>query len=248
MTATKDSESGINSFIRMLERRDVLSTSDISLIRSLPLRVELFRNGEELVAENSRPQESCMILKGFAARSQHLRAGERQITGIHIAGDFVDLHAYLLKEMDHSVIAIGECEAGFIAHRDIRRITDESRHLTRLFWLSTVIDGAIQRTWITSLGRRSSEQHMAHILCELYLRLEAAGAASNYRFELPLTQLQLSDILGLSAVHVNRKLQELRAKKLVEWRNGTVFIRDFTALAKLADFDPVYLSLHKEPR
>jgi CRP-like cAMP-binding protein len=235
-------------FIHMLERRDKLPATDRSLIRSLPFRIQTFANGAELVAENSRPGESCMIFKGFAARSQFLRGGERQITALHIAGDFVDLHAYLLKVMDHSVVAIGACEVGYVPHEAIRRVTEQSHHLARLFWLSTVLDGAIQRTWITCLGRRSAQQHMAHLFCELYLRLEAAGIASQNRFEFPLKQGQFADVLGLSLVHVNKNIQKLRSSGLVDWKDGIVIMNDFDRLAEFAEFDATYLSLRAEPR
>ncbi|MGB3899044.1 MAG: Crp/Fnr family transcriptional regulator [Mesorhizobium sp.] len=218
------------------------------MINSLPKRTEMFSNGGEVVAEDSRPGESCMILKGFAARSHYSRDGSRQISALHVPGDFVDLHAYLLRVMDHGVVAIGPCEVAYVSYDSIRRVTEESPHLGRLLWLSTVIDGAIQRAWVTCLGRRTAEQRMAHLLCELYLRLEAAGIATGNSFHLPLTQSQLADLLGLSVVHVNKKLQKLRLSGLVDWRGGIVVIRDFADLARLAEFDPTYLSLRVEPR
>jgi CRP-like cAMP-binding protein len=120
--------------------------------------------------------------------------------------------------------------------------------LSRLFWLTTTIDGAIQRTWITSMGRRSAGQQLAHLVCELYLRLEAAGVASEHKFGFPVTQSELGDVLGLSVVHVNRKLQELRALNLLTWQRQQVEILDFDRLANFCEFDPTYLSLEKEPR
>lgn len=244
----RSTQSDLAPFIRMLGHRDTLSANEVSLISSLPMRKRELDNGAEIVAENARPGESCMVLKGFAARSQFLRDGERQITALHVPGDFVDLHAYMLKVMDHSVLAIGGCEVGYVPHEEIRRVTEASHHLARLFWLSTVIDGAIQRTWITCLGRRSAQQHMAHLFCELFLRLEAAGVASKNCFEFPLTQLQLSDALGLSLVHVNKSLQKLRSSRLMDWKNKTVTIMDFESLAEFAEFDSTYLSLRIEPR
>lgn len=235
-------------FIRSLSQRDNLSEEEIALIGSLPKRVEAFVNGQDIVAEDSRPGESCMILKGFAARSHYSRDGNRQITALHVPGDFVDLHAYLLKVMDHSVVAIGHCEVAFVSYGSIRRATEECLHLGRLFWLSTVVDAAIQRAWIACLGHKSAEQRMAHLFCELYLRLRAAGVAEGNSFDLPLTQSQLADLLGLSVVHVNKKLQKLRHLGLLDWRSGVVEIRDFDALAQMAEFDPTYLSLRVEPR
>lgn len=238
----------ISSLVRMLQHRDVLTDEDIALLERLPMRRVGFSRDEEIVRENSRPKESCLMLSGLAARSQSVSGGGRQITALHIPGDFVDLHAYLLKTMDHSVVAMGPCEVAFIPHSAVRSVTEQSNHLSRLFWLSTVIDGAIQRTWITCLGRRSVEQQLAHLLCELYLRLEAAGIARDFRFDLPLTQTQLADVLGLSVVHVNKKLQLLKTTGLIEWKGSTVRILDFDRLALLSEFDPTYLSLQNEPR
>jgi CRP-like cAMP-binding protein len=235
-------------FVRALSKRDRLSVAEITLLNSLPFRKVAFVPGAEIIAEDSRPGESCMVMRGFAARSHYLRNGGRQITALHVPGDFVDLHAYLLKVMDHGVAAINSCEVGFTSYDSIRRTTEQSPHLGRLFWLSTVIDGAVQRAWITCMGRLSTKQRIAHFLCELYLRLEAAGVASDNRYALPLTQTQLGDLLGLSVVHINRKLQELRSTRLVDWKGGMVFINDFEALAELAEFDSTYLSLRIEPR
>ncbi len=236
------------AFLRSLERRDSLNDNEVKIISELPGRPAVFTAGEEIVMEGSRPKDSCLVTSGFAARSQSLRSGERQITAVHVPGDFVDLHSMMLKVMDHSVIALGPCKVAFIPHDKIREATEQSAHLTRLFWMSTTIDGAIQRTWITCLGRRSAEQHLAHLICELYVRLEAAGVASDFTFEFPVTQVQLGDVLGLSVVHVNRKLQDLRGAGLIEWRDGKVKINDFDSLANLSEFDPTYLSLRRESR
>jgi CRP-like cAMP-binding protein len=236
------------AFLRSLERRDSLSDDEVRVINELPGRPAVFTAGEEFVVEGSRPKDSCLVTAGFAARSQSLRSGERQITAVHVPGDFVDLHSMVLKVMDHSVVALGPCKVAYVPHEKIKEVTERSPHLARLFWMSTTIDGAIQRTWITCLGRRSAEQHLAHLICELYVRLEAAGVASDFTYEFPVTQAQLGDVLGLSVVHVNRKLQELRGSRLVEWRDGKVKILDFEKLAAMSEFDPTYLSLRRESR
>jgi len=236
------------AFLRSLERRDSLSDEEIRVISELPARPAAFAAGDEIVVEGSRIKESCLVTSGFAARSQSLRSGERQITAVHVPGDFVDLHSMVLKVMEHSVLALGPCKVAFIPHEAIKVVTETQPHLARMFWLSTVVDGAIQRTWITCLGRRSAEQHLAHLICELYVRLEVAGIASGLTFVFPVTQAQLGDVLGLSVVHVNRKLQELRSAGLVDWRDGKVTIRDFERLAQLSEFDPTYLSLRRESR
>jgi CRP-like cAMP-binding protein len=234
--------------IKALARRDEVSAAERRLIENLPKRIKSFRKGEELVQEHSRPAESCLVMHGFAAREVYLRDGKRQITAVHIPGDFVDLHAFLLKQMDHSVVALSECQAAFVPHQDLLRVVDEAPHLGRLLWLSTVIDGAIQRAWIACIGRRSSTAHFGHLICELYLRLNAVGLAEKSTFQFPVTQEELADILGLSLVHVNRTLRELRSAGLITWKGSTIEILDFDGLATLSDFDPSYLNLVSEPR
>ncbi len=234
--------------IAALERRDTLSEEERSAIASLPARMAEFANGAEIVAYGEHSRTSCLMLEGFSARVQFLRAGKRQISAVHVPGDFVDLHGFLLKVMDHSVVSVGRSRTAFVDHGDLERLTTRFPHLARLFWMLTVIDGAIQRAFITCLGRRSPKQHIAHLLCELYLRLDVVGLAQDGLISFPVTQEILGDILGLSTVHVNRTLQDLRATGLIQWRGATITIPDFDKLATFAEFDPLYLQLRREPR
>lgn len=238
----------VDPLVTAFSRRDRLTEDEKAVLEALPKRQKDYRAGAEIIAEGSRPQESCLVLEGFAARAQHLSSGKRQLTAVHIAGDFVDLHGFLLKQMDHGVVALSPCRVAFVPHASLKTVTETNPHLARMFWLSTVVDGAIQRAWITCLGRRSAIQHLAHLICELYLRLEIVGQAENGKFEFPVTQSELGDMLGLSNVHVNRTLQELRATGLIRWRGSTVHIDDFAGLSTFAEFDPLYLNLTQEPR
>ncbi|HEY5796861.1 MAG TPA: Crp/Fnr family transcriptional regulator [Bosea sp. (in: a-proteobacteria)] len=240
--------SGLTYLINALGGRDELTEEDRARILGLTQRKKSFPKGAQLVIEHTRPPESCLITGGLAAREAFLADGSRQISAIHVPGDFVDLHAFLLKLMDHSVVALTDCEAIFVPHSDLLRISEQAPHLTRLFWLSTVIDGAIQRAWIASIGRRSPMSHISHLLCELYLRLQVAGLVVDDAFDLPVTQYDLADMMGLSLVHVNRVLKSLKRTDYFTWEAGRVHIRDFDALAKLGDFDPTYLNLTREPR
>lgn len=238
----------VTPLLHFLQRRDRLGREEQALIEALPQRPQRFRRGEEIVTQHSEPTESCLITEGFAARLLHMADGKRQITAVHIPGDFVDLHGLMLKVMDHSVTAISDCKVAFVPHGAIIRLTEQAPHVGRLFWMSTTIDAAIQRAWIGCLGRRSAVMRLAHLICEMYLRLVAAGLASENRMGFPVTQAEMSDILGLSAVHVNRTVQELRRTRLITWTRGEVTILDFQRLAEFADFDPTYLSLVREPR
>jgi CRP-like cAMP-binding protein len=238
----------LEHLIRSLERRDQLSAEEIALVEALPSRKAVFAARDEIVRENSRPQESCLLLRGLAARVQFLDDGKRQFVAIHVPGDFVDLHSLLLKVMDHSVVALTQVEAAFVPHERLRDITVKAPHLGRLFWLSTVIDAAIERTWITSLGRRDADARIAHLICELQARLEVVGLAREDRFELPLTQSDVADMVGLSLVHVNRTIQDLRGAGLILWQRNLITIKNAEGLRNLAQFDPTYLNLVKEPR
>lgn len=238
----------LQALVTSLSLRDEIDPEEAALLDGLSFRRRQLRKGEELVAQHSRPTESCVVLSGVTAREVLLDDGKRQITALHIPGDFVDLHAFLLKVMDHSVVALNDCEAAYVPHRDLLRVMERSPHLGRLLWLSTVVDGAIQRAWITSAGRRSATAHFGHLICELYLRLEAVGLASEGRFEFPVPQNELADALGFSLVHVNRTLQDLRATGLVSWKGSAVGILDFDGLARMSQFDPTYLNLIRMPR
>jgi CRP-like cAMP-binding protein len=129
-----------------LARRDTLSPEDRQLLGSLPFRLRAYRRGAEIIAAHSRPHESCLIVEGFTARTVDLEDGARQVTGVQVAGDFVDLDALLLRQIDHNVVALTACTMGFTPHGDLRRIIEQAPHLGRMLWLATVIDGAIQRT------------------------------------------------------------------------------------------------------
>lgn len=238
----------LHALVTLLSLRDEIDPEEAALLDGLSFRRRQLRKGEELVAQHARPTESCVVLSGVTAREVLLDDGKRQITALHIPGDFVDLHAFLLKVMDHSVVALTDCEAAYVPHRDLLRVMERSPHLGRLLWLSTVVDGAIQRAWITSAGRRSATAHFGHLICELYLRLEAVGLASEGRFEFPVPQNELADALGFSLVHVNRTLQDLRATGLVSWKGSAVGILDFDGLARMSQFDPTYLNLIRIPR
>jgi CRP-like cAMP-binding protein len=236
------------SLVSTLSRRDVLTEKDLLLISALPMRIREYGRGAELIPSHSRPNESCLLLEGLCARVAQPAAGISRTTAIQVPGDFVDLHALLLRQIDHSVVALTNCRAGFVPHRDLRRLLADAPHLTRLFWLLTVIDGAIQRTWIANCSGRNAISHIAHFLCEMYARLEAAGLANDHRFDLNLTQQQLAEVIGISSVHANRSIQKLRQLGMISWTDSEVRLLKAEALKDFASFDPVYLSLSVEPR
>jgi CRP-like cAMP-binding protein len=231
-----------------LRRLDRLSPEEETALIACVTRERAVGRGEEFVPQGSSPSESILMLDGFSARSKVLQDGQRQITALHMAGDFVDLHSFLLKAMDHSVVALTDCRVAPVPHDKLRALTDRYSHLARVLWLTTLIDAAIHREWLVAMGRRSAPQHLAHLMCELYLRLEVISRTEkNGSFDLPLSQAEIADTLGMSLVHTNRVLGELRRDGLLEWRARLVTIPDFRKLAEFAEFDPIYLNLDGKP-
>jgi CRP-like cAMP-binding protein len=234
--------------LRALLLRDDVTEVERVAVAALPFTHRSFDRGTTIIHAGSMPTESCIMVSGMTARSVHTRDGKRQITAVHTPGDFIDLHGFLLKVMDHDVIALDNVEVGFVPHSSLTPVTQNFPHLTRLFWLLTLIDAAIHRAWLTCVGRKSPAQHIAHLICELYVRLLAIELATDNKFDFSVSQTVLSDMLALSLVHVNRSLQEVRALKLLHWSGQAVEIPDFDRLAGFADFDPAYLNLSKLPR
>lgn len=238
----------IESLLLNLRNRDTVSDEEEALLRSIISREHIFDVDEDIVAEGSRPVYSTLLVDGFAARYKFMADGTRQITSLHIAGDFVDLHAFLIKTMDHGIVAMSPCHVAFVDHTALRGLTETHPHLTRLLWLDTLADGAIHREWIVAMGRRSKKSHLAHLICELYVRLRAVNRTAGFSFHFPLTQMELADVLGISAVHLNKTLQVLRKEGLLTWLNQTITILDWARLETLAQFEPTYLSQSVESR
>ena len=236
------------SLIRKLEARDHLSLEERDALAAMVDRIETYAPGEVVVAEGQELSESQLLVSGLCARAKVMADGRRQITELHIDGDFVDLHGFLLKRLEHDVVAISTIRMAMVPHVRLKAITERFPHLTRMLWLSTLMDAAIHREWIVSAGRRTALEQVSHLLCELLLRYRVVGQASRDRLPLALTQEQLADACGLTPVHVNRVIGQLRADGLIDWRRGEVVFPDFEALAKRAGFDPTYLILNREPR
>lgn len=236
------------TFLRKLEARDALSNEEKRAIVACASEEVRFAAGDDLVREGDRPDTSMLVLDGFSSRYRDAPDGSRQITAIHIPGDFVDLHSLLLREMDHSVGALSACRIMRFPHVRLRALTETHPHLTRVLWLMTLIDASIHREWLSAAARTAPEQ-IAHLICELYVRLDITGLISaDQSFMLPLTQMQLGEALGLSAVHVNRSLQQLRSEGLFSWQNQTVRVLDWDGLQRRASFDARYLHLVREQR
>lgn len=166
----------------------------------------------------------------------------------HTAGDVPDLQSLHLPKMDHNVAALTPVIIGFIPHAAIHELTQASPEIAGLFWRDTLIDAAIFREWLAGVGRRTAHQRIAHLICEVYSRVRAVGLADGETFQLPVTQVELADSLGLSAVHVNRVLQDLRREGLIDYSGRYVVIGNWPRLQARGDFDPEYLHLKDSAR
>ena len=234
--------------ITKLAIRDKLSAKERDQLCSLPSRIKEFAAGDDIVPEEVPVDFSTVILRGLSCRQKVFQDGRRQIVSFYIPGEFCDLHSYLLKKMEHGVLALSPCQVALVPHVRLRRITDEQPHLTRLLWISTLLDASIYREWVISMGRRSTFGRMAHLFCELFVRLRAIDLVTNFDYALPVTQTDLSDALGISLVHTNRTLALLRERGLVTFANRTVTIHDWEGLQRAGEFDPGYLHLDQQPR
>ena len=220
-----------------------LDDADRDAVLALPHRIRALRAHEFIVRDGDEPRHSCLILSGYAIRHKLTGSGGRQIMSIHMKGDIVDLQNSLLRSAEHNVQTLNDVEAAFIPIAAIEEIAVGRPNLGKAMWNETLVDGAIFREWTLNIGRRDARTRMGHMLCEFALRLETVGLGEQCQYELPMTQEQLADALGLTSVHVNRTLKTLAAEGLIERTNRSVRIPDWKKLAEIADFDSRYLHL-----
>jgi CRP-like cAMP-binding protein len=238
----------IEKHLQVLRARDSVSAEEEAAIRAAVGDVVRIPADKTVIEPGTLLDRSTLVLEGMMARFKDLSQGQRQIVELHIAGDFIDLHSFTLKKLDHGIMTLTPCLVAHFPHANLREITREHPHLTRMFWLMTNIDAAIQREWTVSLGRRSAIQRAAHFFCEMEVRLGVVGLAGADCYPLQMTQIELGECLGLTSVHVNRVLKELRERGLMEFRGSRVTIQDRAGLARLAEFDPAYLHLEQIAR
>jgi CRP-like cAMP-binding protein len=238
----------IEAHLAKLRLRFDISPEQEEAIRDSVSEVRPFGADEMLVRAGEPLDVSMLLLDGWLARVRDLLNGQRQVTEVHVAGDFADLHSFTLKRLDHNVMSLTPCRLALVPHDRLEGISRDYPHLTRLLWFSTNLDAAIHRQWVLSLGRRTALARIAHLFCELHVRLGIVGLTRELEYGLELTQADLAECMGLTAVHVNRTLKELREQGLVEFRASTVRILDLAGLRRVAEFDPEYLYLDRRGR
>jgi CRP-like cAMP-binding protein len=238
----------IERHLAKLRARDEISAEEEQAIRDAVSEYRDYPADRTIVTAGVELNHSTILLDGLMCRYKDLSQGQRQITELHVAGDFADLHSFTLKRLDHAVMTLSPCKVAIVPHDNLKAITEQHPHLTRVYWFATNLDAAIHREWQLSLGRRSAMSRMAHVFCELHVRLDIVGLTDGLSYPLPLTQDELADCLGITPVHINRTLQELRGQGLLEFRSGRVTLLDVDGLRSVAEFDPSYLYLERRPR
>jgi len=229
------------ALVRRWSQHAELKPEDRDALLKLPFTRKTFHKEAYIVREGQRATECTLILRGFAYRQKLLGDGSRQIISIHIPSEFVDLQNGLLGVADHSVQSLDRSEIAAVPRAAVLDLVNASPALRMAMWIDTLIDASIFREWVVNVGRRDARARIAHLLCELAFRLEKIGAGRARTFDFPLTQEQLADATGLTAVHTNRTLQSLRKDGLIQLSNGLLRILDWDGLRDVGDFDELYL-------
>lgn len=232
-----------NPMIMKLEHGADLTDEDRALLRDLSSRTRQIPAQQDITSEGDRPENVHLVMEGWACRYKLLPNGRRQIMAFLLPGDFCDLHVAILGEMDHSIGTPWGCKVVNIPQRTIHELGQSHHRIMRAMWWATLADEGTLREWLVNMGQRQADRQMAHLFCELLVRLQVVGCADAGSFELPISQNDLAETLGISSVHANRVLQELREKNLVVWQNRRLRIPDVARLEAFCDFDPKYLHL-----
>jgi CRP-like cAMP-binding protein len=237
---------GYNPLIRKLESVFTLADDERQALETLPMQVAVLKDHQDIVREGDRPSRCCLILSGFACVYKMTAHGKRQIVSFTIAGDIPDLQSLHLTVLDNSISTISQCRVGFIQHEALHELCARYPRLAAAFWRETLIDAAIFREWVMNVGQREGVSRMAHVLCELVVRLKAVDLVEDHVCDLPITQGEFADAVGFTPVHVNRVLQQMRADGLIETKGTRLRIPDWDRLKAVGEFDPTYLHLVRE--
>jgi CRP-like cAMP-binding protein len=229
--------------IRKLKRFFQLTDLEDDALLSLPLRIAEYGADVELIREGDRPTECNLLLVGFVCRSNTLADGKRQIVAFHIPGDVFDTQSFLLERMDHTISTLTTCKIAAIAHTALFKLFENQPRVGMAIWKDTLVDASMFRQWVTNVGRRDAHARTAHLMCEMFLRCAAVGLNRANTVDWPLTQGELADALGMSHVHVNRTLRDLRQSGLISIDRQQLTVHDWAKLKAAANFDPAYLHL-----
>jgi CRP-like cAMP-binding protein len=231
----------LNRLIRKLETITSISEDERQAILDLPVRIVDLREDADIVREGDRPSQCCLLVDGFLCRYKNLPDGKRQILAFYVPGDIPDLLSLHVEVMDHSLAAVAPSRVAYIPHDALRKLTTKNPPIAAALWRDTLIDAAVFREWIVNVGSRDAYSRIAHLICEVFLKLKTVGLVNGSTFEFPVTQTEIGDATGLSTVHVNRTVMELRGDGLIALEKGRCTILDHQKLEEAAMFDPTYL-------
>lgn len=232
-----------NPFVRKLEGFTALPDADRTMLERISTEARLFSPRTDLIREGEHPEHVLLVMDGMVCRHKLRTGGQRQIMAYLLPGDLGDLDVTLLKKMDHTITTMSACKVVRLAPQTLADILNQHPAIARALRMSTLVDEATLREWLVNIGSRSAMERIAHFFCELLVRFEAVGLAIQHSYALPLTQADLADTMGLSSVHMNRSLQELRRQGLIELKGGRLSILDLPRLRALAEFKDNYLHL-----
>ncbi len=230
-----------NRFVQKLLGFGPLTIGEVDALEAVTARPRKIAAKHDLIREGDLPGPIFVMIEGWGFRYKILPNGLRQITAFLMPGDACDLHLGMLAEMDHSIQTLTPARVAMISRVDMEQLMDRHRGIARAMYVAQLIDEATLRAWIVSMGRRTSIERVAHLMCELYARARVIGLAPTAEFVLPASQIVLADALGMTAVHINRILKELRLAGAMSIRRGSLHIIDAPKLAIIAGFDENYL-------
>lgn len=236
----------LEKFLRRLLLRSPLTKAEQEAILALPGEEVCTPAHRDIVRPGHRMSSSCLVVDGLVGRFDQLANGHRQITALHIIGDFCDLHSLAVPETGWGIESLTDSVVRLVPHEALNALVEKSPAFAMAFWRDTVVDSSVLAKWNSALGRRSAKARLAHLLCEMGLRFEHAGLGEQDDFDFSITQAQLADVLGVTAVHLNRTMQALRQEELLVTSGSRFRLPDRKRLCQVAQFDPSYLLLRRE--
>ena len=237
----------LHPFLTRLTSRSLLTEAEQQAILNLPGHAEQVQPNRDFVPLGDIADHVSLIVAGIVGRFDESSDGARQITAMHIAGDVCNLHSVVQPHATSALQALSVATILRIPHVAIRAAAGRYPAVAEALWRDCTVDAAILAEWVVNVGRRDAKTRIAHLLCEMATRLDAGKGATAFAFDFPLTQTQLAEATALTAVHVNRTLQSLRADGLLEWHQRLIRVPDWDALVERAEFDPSYLQMQARP-
>lgn len=238
-------EAALSLFLRRLLHRSRLSAEERAAIRALPARAIRLGPNHEIIAPGVTSDYACLLQEGLLARFDEMLDGGRSLTALHIPGDMADLHSVVLPKAGWGIATLAPSVIFQVPHADIEVLARTYPGIAMAFWRDGSADASIVAKWVANIGRKSARARLAHLLCEMGWRMAAADLGTRERYDLPLTQGQIGDAMGVTSVHVSRVVRELREEGIASFRLNRVDIQDLDRLIAIAEFDPAFLVMNE---